>query len=401
MGFINTGVTREDRRDQPIFYVYAYWIDGEPFYVGKGWGDRCRAHFSEFRHSPGPSIMKRKMAKLIREGRRKDIEITFFIKEVDEETAFFWEGFLIRALGRRCDKQGPLCNLTWGGDHTSTGYRHSKEMCKELSKVSKARWRDPVMYKRIKAGMKLSRQEGGYNISEEGRQSQKRQWLERKDEQIRRLQSGSIVWHPKRKQYQVTILGKYVGIFDTYFEAEQNRVNACKAARDGYLDAWLEGLRKDTAEIVAQGKELKEQKIRGRSIAWGARMIISCIRKSIKIALRADRRKLKKSQNRRERPWLVDSPYCAFVFMIENEVQYVGFGRPIRTWNLLYKNDKPEAPVKQWLDSLDELPNLHVVFVETREQAKVWKVAMIEDFDPPVNKLHTERMHHNNHNQYV
>ena len=108
-----SGVTRPDRRCQPIFYVYVYWIDDIPFYVGKGHGSRCREHLLPRERQANNTLMQRKMAKLVREGRRDDIKITKFIEDVDEETAFQFEGFLIRALGRRCDRDGPLCNLTW------------------------------------------------------------------------------------------------------------------------------------------------------------------------------------------------------------------------------------------------------------------------------------------------
>ena len=81
-------------------HVYIYWIDNVPFYVGRGQGEICHHGW---------------IAKLLHGVRANNIKVTLFIKDVDEETALFWEGFIIRSVGRRCDENGSLCNLTLGG----------------------------------------------------------------------------------------------------------------------------------------------------------------------------------------------------------------------------------------------------------------------------------------------
>lgn len=197
--FINTGVTRPDRRAQPIFYVYVYWIDGEPFYIGKGCGNRYAAHFSEWQE--GRTIMQRKMRKLLQENGH-NIEVTFFIKGVDESTAFKWEAFLIKALGRRCDQSGPLCNLTWGGEGC-VGIKHSEE------------------------------------TREKHRQRQYAIWGER----VRRLQAGSICWGGHG--WTVMFGPQYIARCALFTDAERHRVEACKATNEGRFEEWLLKMNQD------------------------------------------------------------------------------------------------------------------------------------------------------------
>lgn len=94
------------------YYVYAYIdpVTNEPFYIGKGHGDRAYLHLSR------PSCYKnldsffyRKLHKMIDEG----IEpLVFIIKEnLTEEVAYEVESILIHLIGTRAHGTGPLCNL--------------------------------------------------------------------------------------------------------------------------------------------------------------------------------------------------------------------------------------------------------------------------------------------------
>jgi hypothetical protein len=94
------------------FYTYVYRDpsrDMEPFYVGKGKGDRARHHLSR----TGKHPMTYRLQLMKREGVVPDIEI---IPAIDEGHAFFLESCLIEMFGRRDLKKGTLLNLTDGGE---------------------------------------------------------------------------------------------------------------------------------------------------------------------------------------------------------------------------------------------------------------------------------------------
>ena len=67
-----------------------------------------------------------------------DIKIVFLHKDITEEEAFKWERYWIKYIGRRDLKEGSLCNLTDGGEGDS-GYTHSDESRKKMSKALKGR----------------------------------------------------------------------------------------------------------------------------------------------------------------------------------------------------------------------------------------------------------------------
>jgi hypothetical protein len=97
------------------FYAYVYRDpsrDMEPFYVGKGKGNRAYQHL--MRTGKHPLVQRLQLMK--REGVEPDIEI---IQAIDEAHAFFLESCLIEMFGRRDLKTGTLHNLTDGGEGTS------------------------------------------------------------------------------------------------------------------------------------------------------------------------------------------------------------------------------------------------------------------------------------------
>lgn len=141
------------------FYVYLYknpLKNGEPFYVGKGVGNRSRRHlqFARSSYSCDSNLHKlNTIRKILRNGLEPDI--TIVDEGISEDQAFELEMFLISEIGRADLKQGTLTNLTDGGDGvrgwvglsgelnpmygkpgTFTGKKHSKETCQRLSEVN-------------------------------------------------------------------------------------------------------------------------------------------------------------------------------------------------------------------------------------------------------------------------
>lgn len=71
------------------FYVYVWWKDGQPIYVGKGKNKRAY--------------------------RNKDVDVEIYKNNLTEEEAFNLEKQLIAQFGRADKEEGTLLNLTDGG----------------------------------------------------------------------------------------------------------------------------------------------------------------------------------------------------------------------------------------------------------------------------------------------
>lgn len=116
---------------QRDFYVYALFRPdtGQPFYIGKGKGDRCYDHTRK----PGRQSNRHKAA-IIRNAHAAGLEVPVVKIAVgltcDEALAA--EVAFIAAVGRR--PQGPLVNLTDGGD----GFRGLDRTAEHRAKIGAA-----------------------------------------------------------------------------------------------------------------------------------------------------------------------------------------------------------------------------------------------------------------------
>ena len=117
-----------------IHYVYMYTdLDNVPFYVGKGKNDRHRIYYHLHKCHINP-FLKNKICKV----GIANVQIQFLHKNISEEKAFQQERYWIKYIGRRDKKEGPLCNLTDGGEGIG-GYTHSKETKGKIGKALKNR----------------------------------------------------------------------------------------------------------------------------------------------------------------------------------------------------------------------------------------------------------------------
>lgn len=236
------------------FYVYVYWLDDVPFYIGKGSGGRAYDHLRASEYGKSRTFMHHKIAKLARTKRLKEVEITFFVEGVDEPTALMWERFLIPALGRRTSGRGPLVNLSLGGQGPS-GNKLSEESKTRISEGVIAAWKSPQRQARGRAALRIA-------WEDPARRSKMKESLQNmwenpghrakvaatkeaiKQEKIRRLQAGYIFWHSPTNNWRVRLFEIELGVYQTFVEAEAARVAACRALRDGKLDEFVEEVRR-------------------------------------------------------------------------------------------------------------------------------------------------------------
>lgn len=133
------------------FYVYVY-LDSrkpgrfeysnfcflyQPFYVGKGSGRRCNYHLNEAKNKNSKLINKsniNKIKSILKDGFEPFIEKIYI--NISENEAYLKEVELISEIGRKDLKNGPLTNLTSGGDGTS-GYVFTDEDKIKMSNAQK------------------------------------------------------------------------------------------------------------------------------------------------------------------------------------------------------------------------------------------------------------------------
>lgn len=101
-----------------IYYVYIYVdpTDGQPFYVGKGKGNRYKQHL-RLRSYDKNELKKNKIKKILDSG--KEPIIQFYAKDLLDEESIIIERQLISKYGRRNNNTGILTNMTDGGEGTS------------------------------------------------------------------------------------------------------------------------------------------------------------------------------------------------------------------------------------------------------------------------------------------
>ena len=135
-----------DTRKPGIFVYGEFQFDFEPFYIGKGskkqWLSHLVVAYSKTSYKSYRINIIRKLQRLGLEP-----EIVKYKENLSEKEAFDLEKKLIKEIGRIDLKNGPLTNLTDGGEGSS-GCKCSKEKAARISKKLKGRTKENFSYLR-------------------------------------------------------------------------------------------------------------------------------------------------------------------------------------------------------------------------------------------------------------
>ena len=148
-------------KNKNVFYNYVYldprkpgnhnygnlYFDYEPFYIGYGQNGRINDHLNEVikykdnkKYKIGNKHKFYKIKKILDQG-LEPIRVKLF-ENLDLEKIKENEIKLIKMIGRKDLKLGPLTNLTDGGDGSS-GWKPTEKNRKNISKGVKKRYEDP------------------------------------------------------------------------------------------------------------------------------------------------------------------------------------------------------------------------------------------------------------------
>lgn len=120
-----------DPRYSGIFNYGTISFDHKPFYIGKGKNKRCYRAIEPNELQKEKKTIKRNYVEKLYSLGLKPIIIKLF-ENLTEIESFEKEIELIKTIGRLKYKEGPLTNISEGGDGTS-GWKHSKKSRKKIS----------------------------------------------------------------------------------------------------------------------------------------------------------------------------------------------------------------------------------------------------------------------------
>ena len=124
-------VYMDPRKPGPFTYGYLSFSH-EPFYIGKGRGERIDDHITEAKYGQKNSPKLQKIRKILSEGTEPIREK--FCEKMSEDMAFYLEKWLIKVIGRKLHK-GPLTNGTDGGEGKTGPESEATKLKKSLAKL--------------------------------------------------------------------------------------------------------------------------------------------------------------------------------------------------------------------------------------------------------------------------
>jgi hypothetical protein len=138
-----------------IFYVYAlmdprkpgpfeyggWTFRCEPFYIGKGHGNRARSHLLPCLEGTGNTHKCNKIKRIRGAGLEPVVSVGLF--ELTERQALIKERHIIAAVGRVDIGTGPLTNWSSGGEASGIRAQRGLAVRRKMSKAQRRRFEDP------------------------------------------------------------------------------------------------------------------------------------------------------------------------------------------------------------------------------------------------------------------
>ena len=121
-----------------MYYTYILKDGDTPFYVGKGTKNRMYVHVSKAKNTKTNNFLLNKIRRMVKN--KKKITYEKVLVTENEQEAFDKEVELIKKIGRKDLKLGPLTNTTNGGEGVK-GYiwteQHKKNLSRSIKKAIK------------------------------------------------------------------------------------------------------------------------------------------------------------------------------------------------------------------------------------------------------------------------
>lgn len=167
---------------KPGRFRYGRWVFRfEPFYVGKGKGNRCHTHIKSAMSGKTHTHKDRKIRKILKEG--LEVVVRYLKRDLSSLDAGALEMELISKVGRSDLKKGPLTNLTDGGEgvvgaskklrefrrNVHLGKTKSEEHRRKISEALKGRQKAPETIEKLREAQKKIVHRSGWSHSEETR----------------------------------------------------------------------------------------------------------------------------------------------------------------------------------------------------------------------------------------
>ena len=124
-----------DSRKKGSYSYGEYHFEYEPFYVGKGIGERYLTHLRVANGSRkgGNNLIISKIRSILNDG--YETIILKIIENLTKENYDIFEKTIIKTIGKSCDGLGPLLNIMDGGDGGITWIDEHHNKGKKLEEI--------------------------------------------------------------------------------------------------------------------------------------------------------------------------------------------------------------------------------------------------------------------------